>query len=244
MFHAGFSEVDGSLNVTHQLNLDNAGNFIVGSGANISAGSISAGGFIDLFNGTLSSAGDVTFNPNSILLAEVDASSPTIHAGHIHVGGTANLSGTLGLNLLNDSVMLPHQSIELMDWSSHVGTFDNFVFDSPYPGLSFQAIYKDDQLDITATAMDGDANLDGVVNLLDLNAIATNYGRTSQNWLGGDFSGDGMVNMADFNLLAAHFGQSLPQPASVPLGTLIPEPAILVPSIFYFLFARRRKVAR
>ncbi len=89
-----------------------------------------------------------------------------------------------------------------MDWSSHVGTFDNFVFDSPFPGLSFQAIYKDDQLDITATAMDGDANLDGVVNLLDLNALATNYGRTSQNWLGGDFT--------DANLSKWHIPARLP----------------------------------
>ncbi|HEX3355958.1 MAG TPA: PEP-CTERM sorting domain-containing protein [Tepidisphaeraceae bacterium] len=71
----------------------------------------------------------------------------------------------------------------------------------------------------------GDANLDGKVNLLDLNAVATNYGSSSV-WSGGDFNYDGTVNVADFNALAANFGVT-PLASQPALGTLVPEPATL-----------------
>jgi hypothetical protein len=70
----------------------------------------------------------------------------------------------------------------------------------------------------------GDANLDGKVNLLDLNAIATNFGGSSKVWTDGDTTYDGNVNIQDFNALALNFGQTLPSSA-LPLGALVPEPS-------------------
>jgi hypothetical protein len=243
MLHAGFSEIDGTLNVMHEL--DNEGFLKASSGASISAGMVSMGGIIDLFDGTLTSAGDMNLNGSSVLIAEVDASGSSVHAGRIEVGGTATLAGALGLSFVNDSVLLPHQSIEVMHWANHVGTFDDFESSSPYAGLSFQAVYTADQLDIVASAIDGDANLDGVVNLLDVNAVATDFGKTaSQNWLDGDFSDDGAVNMVDFNLLAEHFGQTLPLADRTPLGALVPEPSSLLPLILPWIGTRRRRLCR
>ncbi|HEX3358969.1 MAG TPA: hypothetical protein VHS31_18465, partial [Tepidisphaeraceae bacterium] len=112
MLHAGFSEIDGTLNVMHEL--DNEGFLKASSGASISAGMVSMGGIIDLFDGTLTSAGDMNLNGSSVLIAEVDASGSSVHAGRIEVGGTATLAGALGLSFVNDSVLLPHQSIEVM----------------------------------------------------------------------------------------------------------------------------------
>lgn len=92
----------------------------------------------------------------------------------------------------------------------------------------------------------GDANLDGVVNSLDLNAVATNFGSSSTEWDQGDFTYDGIVNLLDFNALAMNFGSSLPAPAPVALGaslgTLVPEP-ITAPLLFAgaLLISRRRK---
>src|SRR5262249_46284035 len=69
----------------------------------------------------------------------------------------------------------------------------------------------------------GDANLDGKVNALDFNLLASGYGPDSQ-WALGDFNYDGQVNSADFAAMAVNFNAAtLASPA---LGTLVPEPGI------------------
>ncbi len=88
----------------------------------------------------------------------------------------------------------------------------------------------------------GDANLDGVVNALDFNAVATNFGGSSKVWSQGDFNYDGSVNTLDFVSLASNFGTVLP--ASVPapvLGTLVPEPASFALAAVGLLAMRRRR---
>jgi hypothetical protein len=69
----------------------------------------------------------------------------------------------------------------------------------------------------------GDANLDGRVNALDFNALATDFGRSEQFWFTGDFSDDGLVTTADFNALAGNFNGLLPSPTAA-LGAAVPEP--------------------
>jgi hypothetical protein len=78
----------------------------------------------------------------------------------------------------------------------------------------------------------GDANVDGIVNGLDFNAVASNFGvnNGSQIWGQGDFNYDGIVNSADFGVVATNFLLSLPVPApdaALALGALVPEPASL-----------------
>jgi hypothetical protein len=58
-------------------------------------------------------------------------------------------------------------------------------------------------------ALDGDANLDGRVNLSDFNRLAANFGGTNRHWTGADFNYDGTTNLADFNLLAGNFGAAV-----------------------------------
>jgi hypothetical protein len=66
---------------------------------------------------------------------------------------------------------------------------------------------------------DGDANLDGSVNLVDFNRVATNFGLGNKAWTDGDFSYDSFVTLADFNALTGNFGQM-----AAPNGVLA-EPA-------------------
>lgn len=68
------------------------------------------------------------------------------------------------------------------------------------------------EIELTYT-VDGDANLNGNANLLDLNTVATNFGGTSKTWYQGDYNYDGTVNLLDFNALAMNFNESLPAPA-------------------------------
>jgi hypothetical protein len=71
----------------------------------------------------------------------------------------------------------------------------------------------------------GDANLDGTVNALDFNAVASSFG-SSATWGGGDFNYDGVVNTADFTVLATNFNKQIALPDGA-LASLVPEPGAI-----------------
>ncbi len=61
----------------------------------------------------------------------------------------------------------------------------------------------------------GDANLDGIVSLADLDLLGQNYGAVT-GWSGGDFSGDGLASLADLDLMGLNWGAGTPSIAAVP----------------------------
>ncbi|HEX3359168.1 MAG TPA: hypothetical protein VHS31_19470 [Tepidisphaeraceae bacterium] len=69
----------------------------------------------------------------------------------------------------------------------------------------------------------GDANHDGVVNLLDFNTLAADFNQSSQTYSEGDFNYDGVVNLLDLNAIATNFGMtaapSSPIASPLPLGS-------------------------
>jgi hypothetical protein len=54
----------------------------------------------------------------------------------------------------------------------------------------------------------GDVNLDGAVNITDVNALVPHY-NSSGAWTGGDFNYDGLVNITDVNALVPNYNTSL-----------------------------------
>jgi hypothetical protein len=78
--------------------------------------------------------------------------------------------------------------------------------------------------------LSGDANLDGLVNGLDFNALASNFGLANRIWVQGDFNFDGQVNSMDFDSIAVNFNEALPSPPAEPgspvVGSVVPEPAL------------------
>jgi hypothetical protein len=64
----------------------------------------------------------------------------------------------------------------------------------------------------------GDANLDGIVSILDFNILATNFGKSGMTFGQGnfDYGADGTVNILDFNLLATNFGKQVAAPIIEP----------------------------
>jgi hypothetical protein len=51
----------------------------------------------------------------------------------------------------------------------------------------------------------GDANLDGMVDLLDLYALASHYNTAGDVWTSGDFNYDGVTNVKDLTALAINW---------------------------------------
>jgi hypothetical protein len=62
------------------------------------------------------------------------------------------------------------------------------------------------QIEVAYT-LEGDANLDGKVDITDFNIFAPNFGLpTTLGWEAGDFDYGGVVDIGDFNLFAGNFG--------------------------------------
>ncbi|MEQ9454678.1 MAG: hypothetical protein RLN76_08840 [Phycisphaeraceae bacterium] len=76
----------------------------------------------------------------------------------------------------------------------------------------------------------GDANGNGVVDLVDLSVLAANFDTTDSAWSLGDFSGDGFVDLIDLSLLASNFGSN----------SNVPEPIAALPLLAWLVVNRRR----
>jgi autotransporter-associated beta strand protein len=109
---------------------------------------------------------------------------------------------------------------------------------------NFHGYIVDGSAILLAYTINGDANLDGKVNALDFNLLASAYGAGSNLWTKGDFNFDGNVDTLDFDALSLDFNQSTPPPAAPALGTLVPEPSILSGFAALALLARRRRVQK
>lgn len=94
---------------------------------------------------------------------------------------------------------------------------------------------------------EGDANMDGQVNVGDLGILASNWNGTGKTWLQADYNYDGVVNVGDLGVLASNwnagvtsFSEALalfPELA----GAAVPEPASLGLLVFGAAALLRRR---
>ncbi len=99
----------------------------------------------------------------------------------------------------------------------------------------------------------GDANLDGMVDLLDLYQLATHYRQSGDlGWGEGDFNADFVVDARDLGDIARNWQYGVAGPAmsftealaAIGAGTSVPEPAssMIIGSMLATLLPRRRRV--
>ena len=86
----------------------------------------------------------------------------------------------------------------------------------------------------------GDANLDGAVNVADLNALALNWRQTGKVWSQGGFFPDGLISSADLMNLALNWQREIPLAAAT-----VPEPMsflmLFVGTIGVYQLTRRHR---
>jgi plastocyanin len=154
----------------------------------------------------------------------------------------------------NTSMFFQHTTTRTPTWDSGLvspGNFFDHNFTASNAGFAYDYVCTlhfgmEGTLSVTNF---GDANLDGIVNLSDFNALAANFGQSNRTWEQGDFNEDGSVNLTDFNLLAANFGKEIepaPPGSTISFGfggnALVPEPTMIAMVLLTpALLTRRRK---
>lgn len=77
---------------------------------------------------------------------------------------------------------------------------------------AFPATFKGQSIDNTSVllthTLNGDADLNGTVNLQDFNRLSSSFGTSGKRWSQGDFDYNGTVDLSDFNRFAANFGRT------------------------------------
>ena len=150
------------------------------------------GGTINITSLTVSGGGTSTVDVAN------SANSPVV----LNVG-SLSLSGTAALDLGNNELVTTATpaSIQSLLLSGALKT-------SASGGVLGYKDLGGGQTEVRFTVR-GDANLDGIVNVLDFNALSMNYNKTGQLWANGDFTNDGKVNAADFDQLATGYGSNI-----------------------------------
>jgi BNR repeat-containing family member len=196
-----------------------AGDGMVAAAVNNSAGVIDPGH---------ASVGTLHFNSTYVQGASGSTRIDLGSTGNdeLSITGTATLAGTLRVTNFGGFIPLPGQAFTVMTFASKSGdvTLDDEVGPN-LAGLILTKSYTARSLLLTASAeFNGDANLNGAVDISDFNALAGNFGASGANWLQGDFNGDGVVNLLDLNALATNFGSGTS--GAPALGALVPEPSL------------------
>ncbi len=110
-------------------------------------------------------------------------------------GGTLDLTFAPDVNLASQL----GRTIDLFDWIGVTPT-GAFTVSSPYT-WNLTNLYSTGEVTLTTT-LAGDVNLDGVVDIFDVNTVSMNWGTSGPQ---GDANGDGVVDIFDVNLISAHW---------------------------------------
>lgn len=113
-----------------------------------------------------------------------------------------------------------------------------FISNQPNAALDVTTYWDNISLSIgrVLPSIEGDANLDGVVDITDLGILATNW-QEPANWLGGDFNADGVVDITDLGALATNWqvaasGQDFASAYAQAFGdSVVPEPSGLIATV-------------
>ena len=187
--------------------------------------------------GILSLSG--TFSQASAGTLAIDVGGPVIgvDTDRLAVGGAASVGGKLEVTLPNMFTTTLGTTYDILTASSVTGSFSSSTGRLVNPQIFLGIVYLSDRVRLKA-ANAGDVNLDGIVNIFDINSVSSTWNTGSPS---GDANADGIVNIFDINLISSNWG------AHQGSATPVPEPSTLVllllstMAVAVHLLAKRRR---
>ena len=151
--------------------------------------------------------GDVGFGASNLLEIEIDGLALG-EFDRLEVLGDVAHDGLLDVVVGDDFQPLPGDLFDIATHASSTGTFADIVIDGSLVGLGYDVVYGDTVTSLLPTRLlDGDANFDGTVSILDFAILRGDFGDSGRS--GADFNGDGVISILDFAILRANFGSTL-----------------------------------
>jgi hypothetical protein len=145
----------------------------------------------------------------------------------IAVSNSATLGGTLEVDLINGFHPSLAQQFTALTFGSESGDFANYTDLAVGGHLTLRHAFVGNSLILTARpTVDGDINLDGVVNGLDIAAVSSHWLLSGSAGINGDANGDGVVNGLDIALIASNWLQT--GGAGAGTGIAVPEPSAII----------------
>lgn len=189
--------------------------------------------------------GSYTQSANGTTQIDLGGALPGVGYDQVLISNAANLAGAFSVQTVNGFEPTLGQTFTVMTFGSRVGDF------STYAGLDQGAVtlhpsYVANSLVLAAqSTLDGDVNLDGVVDIADMTAVANHWQGAGP---AADANYDGIVDIQDVTLIANHWLESLGggggASALAQNVTLVPEPSTYILCIlggaFMVLLGRTR----
>ncbi len=234
------------------INLQNNSTVAFSSGyINLTSGTVLSGnGMVNslVFNGGRVSPGESTgtlwmvggYGQSASGQLDIEITYAGQHDSVVVLGG-ASLSGKLKLTRLDGYVPTRGASFTVLTAQSVSGQFATIEGLTVNSNLSLAVTYTGTSVLVTA-ALPGDANLDGKINLADLQILGDHWNGSSLSWSLGDFNGDGKVNLSDLQIVGDHWSGSAADFAA--FAATIPEPGGVGMALCLVLIAPGRRYRR
>ncbi len=167
---------------------------------------------------------DGTLNSSGTLILEIVSA---LNHDRIDVSGAATLGGTLRLSAQSSAGLNYGDTMTVLTANSISGAFD-LIQGVIVDDTTALAVTADGTQIVATVALPGDANLDGLVGLLDLDLLGSSWNQ-SGTWVNGDFNGDGLVSLLDLDVLGANWNTTASfESALAASGISIPEPTSIL----------------